>query len=376
MNKRYLYIALRIFFVIAATVAGAFAIYFIGKLIIPFIIAFLIALLLNPIVEFLERHTKLPRGYAVIVSILLITAVISAIITLLINEMIQGFAYLSTVVPEHYEELKAFAQELYMNRILPFYSDMLDKFQGLDDSQRSTVMETFQFMGQRLTEGLSSFVQALGNGIYAVIKSLPTILTVLVISLLASFFISKDWNRIIFSIRDKTPKKVQERINSIYKGLYRALFGYLKAEFKITFISAVIVLIGLLIMRVEHALTIALIIWFVDFLPYIGAIIIFLPWAIYAFSTGDYFIGFGLCILYGLVVLQRQLIKPKVLSSSLGISPLMTLLTMYAGFKLMGFIGIVIGPLTFILCKILYETGIFADIWKFIMGRNKIQLKK
>src|SRR5699024_7743166 len=93
-----------------------------------------------------------------------------------------------------------------------------------------------------------------------------------------------------------------------------------------------------------------------------------LPWAIYAFSTGDFFIGTGLSILYGLIVLQRQLIKPKILSSSLGISPLMTLLTMYAGFKLLGFVGIIFGPLTFILLKIFYETGILQDIWKFIMG--------
>src|SRR5699024_11590161 len=94
----------------------------------------------------------------------------------------------------------------------------------------------------------------------------------------------------------------------------------------------VLVFIGFLILGVEHALTVALIICLIDFLPYIGAIIIFLPWSIYAFSPGDIFLGAGLAILYGLIVLQRQLIKPKVLSSSLGISPLMTLLTMYAAF--------------------------------------------
>src|SRR5699024_7732800 len=160
----------------------------------------------------------------------------------------------------------------------------------------------------------------------AVVNSLPTIITVLVISLLASFFIRIDWNRIIHMIRAKIPVKVQTRINGTYDGLYRALFGYLMAEFKMTFISAGSVFIGLLIHGFEHALTIALIMWLIDFLLYIGAIIIFLPWSICAFSTGDIFLGTGLAILYGLIVLQRQLIKPKVLSSSLGISPLMTLL--------------------------------------------------
>src|SRR5699024_1606835 len=108
--------------------------------------------------------------------------------------------------------------------------------------------------------------------------------------------------------RAKIPVKVQTRINGIYDGLYRALFGYLKAEFKITFISAVIVLIGLLILGVEHALTIALIIWLIDFLPYIGAIIIFLLWSIYAFSTGDIFLGSGFDILSCLILLLCQII--------------------------------------------------------------------
>src|SRR5699024_8583183 len=125
----------------------------------------------------------------------------------------------------------------------------------------------------------------------------------------------------------------------------RTLLGFLKAEFKLTFISAVIVFIGLTILRVEHALSIALIIWIVDFLPYIGAILVFLPWVVYSLSTGDMVLGTGLSILYGLIVMQRQLIKPKILSSSIGISPLLTLLTMYVGFKLIGLIGIVLGPL-------------------------------
>ena len=374
MNKQYLYIALRVLIVILAVIAGLYAVYFIGRLVIPFIIAFLIALVLNPIVEFLEMKTKLPRAYAVIVAILLVTGVISGIIALLVNEIVQGFAYMSSVMPEHYQDFKVFLEDFYMTKVSPFYSDLIDRFQGLDESQKNTILESAQMVGERLTDTLSSFFQAIGNGIYAVVKSLPTIITVLVISLLASFFISKDWYRIIHIIRAKIPVKVQTRINGIYEGLYRALFGYLKAEFKITFISAVIVLIGLLILGVEHALTIALIIWFIDFFPYIGAIIIFLPWSIYAFSTGDIFLGSGLAILYGLVVLQRQFIKPKILSSSLGISPLMTLLTMYAGFKLLGFVGIILGPLLFILLKTFHETGILRDIWRFILGtRGKIE---
>lgn len=312
----------------------------------------------------------MPRGWAVLTSIILITGVISTIITLLVNEIIQGFNYLSTVVPGHYQQFTLFAQELYSAKIFPFYKNLITLFQGLDASQQNTVLDSMQFLGEKITNAFSSLVQSLGNGFYLVFRSLPNLITVIFFSLLASFFISKDWHIIVRRLHERVPKKVQQRINDVHEGLQRALFGFLKAEFKITFISAVIVFIGLLILRVEHALTIALIIWLVDFLPYLGAILIFLPWAIYCFSTGEYFLGTGLAILYGLIVVQRQLIKPKILSSNIGISPLMTLLTLYVGFKLIGIIGIVVGPLSFIVLKIFYEIGILHDIWYFITGRR------
>ncbi len=376
MNKSHVFIGLRVLLVIAAFIVGIFAIFFIGKLMIPFIIGFFLALLINPLVGFIQHKTKMPRGFAVLSSILIILAVISTAVTLLVNEIIQGFTYLSTVVPEHYNSFTIYMEKIYLERIFPIYNNLINLFRDLDPSQRSTILESMQFAGEKLTNAFSAIVQALGNGLYFIISKLPNFATTLIISLLATFFISKDWFRIVEKLHKKIPKTVQTRINQIHEGLQRTLLGFLKAEFKLTFISAVIVFVGLLILRVEHALSIALIIWIVDFLPYLGAIILFLPWVIYCFSTGDIFLGTGLSILYGLIVLQRQLIKPKILSSSIGISPLLTLLTMYVGFKLIGLIGIVLGPLTFILMKILYETGIFHDIWIFILGKKKITLLK
>src|SRR5699024_12517651 len=150
-------------------------------------------------------------------------------------------------------------------------------------------------------------------------RKLPNLATLFIISLLAAFFISKDWRRIVYLMHENIPKHVHSKINQFHEGLQRALLGFVKAEFKLTFISAIIVFIGLTILRVDHALTISLIIWIVDFAPYIGSILVIGPWTIYSFSTGDIYLGVGLSILYGLIVLQRQLIKPKILSSSIGI---------------------------------------------------------
>lgn len=372
MNKKYLYIGLRTLFVIAAIILGILAIYFIGKLIIPFIIGFVIALIINPLVEFLQVKTKMSRGFAVFTSIIIILAVISGAITLLVNEIISGFAYLSNVVPDHYRTFNAFAEDVYLTNIAPMFESILALVRDLDHTQKSTLFESIQFLGEKLTDAFSGLLQSLGNGLYFVIRKLPNLATVFIISLLAAFFISKDWTRIVQLMHKRIPKHVHSKINQFHAGLQSALLGFLKAEFKLTFISAVTVFIGLTIMRVDHAITIALIIWIVDFMPYLGSILVIGPWAIYSFSTGNIFLGVGLSILYGLIVLQRQLIKPKILSSSIGISPLLTLLTMYIGFKLVGIVGIVLGPLTFIILKILHEVGLFRYVWNFIIGKKKV----
>lgn len=371
MNKKNLYILLRVLLVIAAIVTGIFLIIYLGKLMIPFIIGFFLALIIQPLVEFIQGKTKMPRGFAVFTSIIIILAIISGAITLLVNEIIQGFSYLSKIVPEHYKTFTVYAETTYQTRITPILNNLLSMFKDLEQGEKGTLLDSMQFLGEKLTNTFSSIVQSIGNGLYYVIKKLPTMATTLIISLLATFFISKDWERIILKMHDRIPQRIHRRINQIYEGLQQALLGFLKAELKLTLISAIIVFTGLLILRVEHALSIALIVWILDFLPYLGAILVFLPWAIYSFSTGNIFLGIGLSILYGLIVLQRQLIKPKILSSNIGISPLLTLFTMYVGFKLIGLIGIVLGPLTFILLKIFYETGIIADIWDFIIGKRK-----
>ncbi len=371
MNRDFLFKLLRFLFVIAIAISSVFALIYLSRLTAPFIIGFFIALLINPLVDFLQSKAKMSRGFSVFTSIIVILGVISTAITLLINEIISGFAYLSKIVPVRFNQFTIFIENFYSTKIIPIYNNLLIMFEDLDQDQRSTVLDSVQILGTNLTNAFSTLTQSTANGLYTLILKLPNMATLLIISLLATFFISKDWYRLIKRLHQIVPEKVHDKIDQIHLSLQRALLGFLKAELKLTFMTACLVLIGLLILRVEHALTIALIIWLVDFFPYIGAIIIFLPWIIFSFTTGDITLGIGLSILYGLIVAQRQLIKPKILSSSIGISPLATIFAMFVGFKLIGVLGIILGPLTYIFIKTLHETGIFKTIWKFIITPPK-----
>ena len=131
--------------------------------------------------------------------------------------------------------------------------------------------------------------------------------------------------------------------------------------------TTVIVLIGLLILRVPYAITIAIITGVVDLLPYLGTGAVFVPWVIYVFFTGDTAFAIGLLILYIVVIVQRQIMEPKVLSSNIGLDPLATLVALFVGFKLLAF-RINHRSVTLVLLNTLHKANVFHDLWKYIKG--------
>ncbi len=124
-------------------------------------------------------------------------------------------------------------------------------------------------------------------------------------------------------------------------------------------------------LRVEYAITIALIIGIVDILPYLGTGLVFVPWIVYTAISGDTHFAIGLGVLYIVVLVQRQVMEPKLLSSNIGLDPLATLIALFVGFKLIGFLGLIVGPVLLVIGRTLHHAGVFQDIWHFIVGKKK-----
>ena len=130
-------------------------------------------------------------------------------------------------------------------------------------------------------------------------------------------------------------------------------------------ISSVIILTGFLILRIDYALILALGIAIFDALPFFGSGAILIPWAIVGFLSGKTSLGVGLLIIYLSVLLMRQMIEPKVVGSSIGMHPLLTLISMYAGYRIFSIGGLILGPLCLMLIISLYKIGLFNGIIEF-----------
>lgn len=358
----------RICTVLLVTFLCIFTFYMIIKIAYPFLIALIIAYLINPIVNFFQQQCKMPRPFAVLMTLLSIIFIFIGFISLLIIEIASGANYLSQNVPIQLAVLVQYSEMFIENSIWPIYEKVASFFNSLDSDQQSTIIENLQSAGAAFGTTVGNFVQSFFQKIPTIIGWFPNTVTVLLFSTLATFFISNDWYRIRAFAFQLTPPKVRLSSGTIMADLKKALFGFIKAQFTLLSFTTLMVLIGLLILRVDYAITIALAIGFIDILPYIGSGAVFIPWIIFEAITDDHRMAIGLGILYFMIIVQRQIMEPKVLSSSIGLNPLATLMSLFIGYQLMGFLGLMIGPIMLVFLKTLHNSHVFRDIWRYLKG--------
>lgn len=368
LNPVYLERSLRFCFVIGITALTLVGLFFLSKITYPFLIGFAIAFLIHPLVHFFQKKARLPRTLAVILVLILVFSTFVGVITLLIVEIVASADELAKIVPNQLDTLISYIEQFVAAQIIPLYNQLTHLFSHLESGQQETILKNIQNVGSAIGTTLGNFIQSFFKSIPGIISWFPNAASVLIFSLLATFFISKDWDKLAAKGRTVIPNKVKTSSLSVLTELKKALFGFIKAQLTLISITTVIIFIGLLILRVNYALTIALIAGLVDLLPYVGTGLIFVPWIIYQFITGNMGLAIGLSVLYIVVLVQRQLMEPKILSSNIGMDPLATLIALFIGFKLIGFLGLIVGPVTLVIITTLHRANVFRDLWTYIKG--------
>lgn len=371
MDRNKIYMILRFLFIVTAVIVTLTLVLFIAKYTYPFLIGLAIAYMINPLVNFIESKTKLPRGFSVLFSLVGIFALFAGLITWLIVELVSGAEYLARVVPNHFNTVIIYIENFITTQVVPLYNQMSNLLSSLDEAQQQTIITNIENYGKNLAGSVGHFVQALLGKIPLLISWLPNTATLLVFSLLGTFFISKDWNHLANISNKIIPHKAKTSSQTVFIDLKKALVGFIKAQATLISISTVITLIGLIILRIDHAVTIALLIGVLDILPYLGTGLVFVPWVVYEALAGDMSLAIGIGVIYTVVIVQRQIMEPKILSANIGVDPLSTLIALFAGFKLFGFLGLIIGPVSLVLITTLYRANVFHEAWGYIKGDNK-----
>ena len=324
-------------------------------LFLPFVIAFILAAIANPVSSFLKTKWKFPKFLATAVSLLLIVIILSGLVTLIVNRIsaeltsfVQNLPKITSTVTDTYYYL-ADKWELFQKSVSPeIYQYVVDFTGELADAAKNLV---------------ASLTKITINSATSVATSIPGVLIFIVALVLSSIFITNDYSNIKSFVLMQFPENTKNKLLSIKKYTAIAFKKYLKGMLIIMAITFVELLTGLLILRVEYAFTAALLIAFIDILPIFGAGAVLIPWGIISLITGNFSFGIGVLVLYGIIAVIRQFIEPKIISNSLGTHPLLTLIGIYVGYKLFGVFGMIITPMIVLILISLHKAGIIK-IWK------------
>ena len=330
---------------------------------VPFLIAFIISLLIEPLIRKVMRLTNLTRKVSAIITLIVVFAVI-------IGLLIWGITSLITEASNILENLNN-----NMENITSRVNSLIDNFK-FDDIKIPEQIEAIVQNGLNdlIGEGTNIAQKALTN-ILNTVTQIPKLMIYIGITIVATYFVCADKMYILDQMEHHLPRNWVNKFGHKLRKVISSLGDYLKAEGVLILISFIIVLIGLVVfnlagMNVKYPLFIALFIGFVDALPILGSGTVMLPWAVISAFNGDIQLAIALIVLYIVIVVTRQLIEPRIVSNHIGIHPIFTLIAMYTGFKIIGVMGMFVGPIILIILKNIFETMIDNGVVKTILDRK------
>ncbi|MCP8969470.1 sporulation integral membrane protein YtvI [Ectobacillus ponti] len=323
----------------------------IGILLIPYslpiIFAGLTALLLDGAVSAIQRYWKWRRLYAVLVIFLLYIASLAAAASFLINTIFKQMVILAQKTP-------AFAQEFYHSTLIP----LIDEGKRYAETLPGEVLLSAERALERSINSLDSLAQGLIQKVFGVVTVVPGFMLEFLIYMVALFLISLELPRLKEKAQSYLTPSTSRKVQLVTSQLTSAGVGFLKAQVILSALTFLMAAAGLWFLGVPYIALLSLLIVLVDILPILGTGSVLVPWAIVALLRDNQTLGIGLLVMFVVITVVRRTVEPKIYSQHMGISPLAALVSLYIGFKLLGFVGLFAGPAL----VILYETLKNADV--------------
>ncbi|MEY8676867.1 AI-2E family transporter [Thomasclavelia cocleata] len=285
---------------------------------IPLFFSCLIVLILQPLlakeIEMLKVKNSFIAKGIIIFNYLLFVAMIIGII---IFSVVQIYKVLEILPDYLYRLYNLFSQNHYI----------IDATKYLDIIYSSSMS---------VVESVSSeFI----TGLITVVMKIPSILFDLVFIVITSLFMLLDYQRI-----DKLVIQKYSMVSLVVDTVKDVLSNMFKAYFMIMIITFIELWVGFMIMKLDNPVMLACIIAIFDFMPVLGIDMIMIPWIIISALTNKVSMAFGLLIIYMVIVVTKNILEPKLIAKNLGVSPLVSLIGMYLGMKILGVMGLIIVP--------------------------------
>lgn len=324
------------------------------SLLMPFVIAFLAAWLLNPLVHWIHQKLHVSRKVISLVIILLVFSLAGGLIFWLCYTVGRE---ITTLVTEWGGDGASLQNGLTS---VTAWLDHL--FAALPADLSAWLSSAYDSIVAQLETLLGNLLTRVGQGVGSVATQVPSAVVAVVVFLMASYFMIADYPR----YRDRFSHRLQGRSRTFWTHLrsvaVNAFSGYFKAQLLLSVGVFFILLVGFLVTRQPMALLLALFMAIVDFIPIVGSGTFLVPWAVIDLITGNYRQAIQLMVIWGLVCLFRRVAEPKIVGDQTGLSPILSLISIYVGMRVGGIIGMILGPILLLIILNLYRAGVFPGL--------------
>ena len=344
-----------IFSLVLYTVLIALAVYVVFKyllvVVLPFIIAWVLAYLLKKPISFLKEKCKIPKKLSAIILIIIVITIVSALVFFLFNRLFSELTslydyakanseYLSESVMATVDKLESAVEKL------PF-SKFFDS-EDLSSKIREMLTNSLFNIATNSVEKIPSFLSS-------VISLVPKLLIFIIILIFSAYYLTfDDVNKFFLAQFNDKAKHIIVETKGIF---FDVVTKFIKAYVILFFVTLGIMFLGLAIIGVRFAFVAALLIAIVDLLPILGSGTVLLPWSVISLISADYAMSIKLVVLYIAITFIRQFLQPRIVGDFIGLHPLASLLSMFAGYAIMGFGGMFLFPLVLIILKTMNDRG-------------------
>ena len=317
----------------------------------PFVAGWIISMMAHPVIEYLEKKVKLPKKFG---SAILIAAVITGIIVVLYFAVrgiaLQVIGFIQDAPDIRHEIMRQ--GMIFQKKIEQFLSILPPSFGKQFDQWSGSIGELFK----KAASSAGDYGVAHAGG---VAKGVTSGLLGLVVMLFAAYKFSLEREKLIAWYEKCSPRFVKHKINVFMKNSVGVLVSYCLAQLKIMIVIIAILWIGFFIAGIGHSFIYSVLVGIVDIFPILGTGTVIIPWAIFKLITGDIKTAVILLIIYAICLVLKQVLQPKMMGDSMGISALTTIFLIYVGLKFGGLGGMLLALILGMFVINLYRLGVF-----------------
>jgi sporulation integral membrane protein YtvI len=246
-----------------------------------------------------------------------------------------------------------------------YFQTWIERAQAYSDNGTAPLPNQLEDWVSNAMAALGQLSTKISGMLFSFASGIPDFFIFFIVFLVAVYLFSLSLPVMKSSFLSLFEEKSRLQVEEVLNNLRRSVFGFLRAQLLLSVITYVLSFAGLLIIGTGYPLAIALLIVAVDILPVLGVGSALVPWAVYQIVTGDLYTGIGLILLFLVITIVRRIVEPKILGDAVGIGALSALISLYVGYKLVGVIGVFLGPIAVILFMAMRKAGLFDFKIKF-----------